>query len=64
MTSRRNNLPAQRLPDNVIVINDPLVCMLAAARGTVLDLEVEGDDEQAALTALVELIENRFEEDE
>ncbi len=40
------------------------IMMLAAARGTVLDLEVEGDDEQAALTALVELIENRFEEDE
>jgi phosphocarrier protein HPr len=40
------------------------VMMLAAGKGTVLDLHIEGNDEQAALTALVELIENRFDEAE
>ncbi|MCX2982461.1 HPr family phosphocarrier protein [Halieaceae bacterium IMCC14734] len=40
------------------------IMMLAAAKGSVLQLEVEGNDEQAALDALVALIENRFDEAE
>lgn len=40
------------------------IMMLAAAKGTVLDLQIEGEDEQEALNALIELIENRFEEGE
>ena len=40
------------------------VMLLAAGKGTVLDLEIVGSDEQAALQALQALIENRFEEDE
>ena len=40
------------------------IMMLAAGKGTVLDLEVDGSDEQEALDALVTLIENRFDEDE
>ena len=40
------------------------VMMLAAGKGTVLDLKIEGADEEAALTALVTLIENRFDEAE
>jgi phosphocarrier protein HPr len=40
------------------------IMMLAAAKGSVLTLHVDGTDEQAALNALVELIENRFDEDE
>ena len=40
------------------------IMMLAAAKGSILDLELEGDDEQEALTALLQLIENRFEEAE
>ena len=40
------------------------VMMLAAAKGTTLDLQVDGKDEEQALAALVELIENRFDEDE
>jgi phosphocarrier protein HPr len=40
------------------------VMMLAAGKGTVLDLEIEGRDEQDALTALQTLIENRFDEPE
>jgi phosphocarrier protein len=40
------------------------VMMLAAGKGTVLDLQVEGNDEQAALEALKSLIENRFDEAE
>lgn len=40
------------------------VMMLAAGKGTVLDLHVEGRDEDAALEALKNLIENRFDEPE
>jgi phosphocarrier protein HPr len=40
------------------------IMMLAAAKGTVLTMEVEGADEKAALDALVLLIENRFDEGE
>jgi phosphocarrier protein HPr len=40
------------------------IMMLAAAKGTLLSLEIEGNDEQEALAALVELIENRFDEGE
>ncbi len=40
------------------------VMMLAAGKGTVLDLEINGDDEQAALEALQTLINNRFDEEE
>lgn len=40
------------------------VMMLAAAKGTILTLEVEGEDEEAASTALIELIRNRFNESE
>ena len=40
------------------------VMMLAAGKGTVLDLEIEGSDEQAAFEALQTLISNRFDEPE
>ena len=40
------------------------VMMLAAGKGTVLDVQIEGSDEQAALDALKTLIENRFDEAE
>lgn len=40
------------------------VMMLAAGKGTVLDLEVDGRDESEALEALKNLIENRFDEAE
>ena len=40
------------------------VMMLAAGKGTELELSIEGNDEEQALKALVELIENRFDEDE
>ena len=38
--------------------------MLAAGKGTVLDLEIEGADEQEALAALQALLANRFDEPE
>jgi phosphocarrier protein len=38
--------------------------MLAAGKGSQIDLIVNGADEDAALAALVELIQNRFGEDE
>lgn len=40
------------------------VMMLAAAMGTEIELEAEGDDAEAVLDALVQLIENRFDEGE
>ena len=40
------------------------VMMLAAAKGSFVELEVDGDDEQTALQALVELIQNKFDEAE
>jgi phosphocarrier protein len=40
------------------------VMMLAAGKGTTLELEIEGRDEEAALAALQALIANRFDEPE
>lgn len=40
------------------------VMMLAAAKGSHLELSVDGNDEQEALDALVELINNRFGEEQ
>ncbi|MDR3390989.1 MAG: HPr family phosphocarrier protein [Sulfuriferula sp.] len=40
------------------------VMMLAAAKGTVIQLETEGHDEQSAMTAIVALINDRFGEGE
>ena len=40
------------------------VMMLAAGKGTVLDIQIAGDDEDDALAALTTLIENRFDEPE
>ncbi len=40
------------------------IMMLAAAKGSTLELQVEGTDEQAALDALAQLIANRFDEAE
>lgn len=40
------------------------VMMLAAGKGTELQLQIEGNDEEQALLALMTLIENRFDEDE
>lgn len=40
------------------------VMMLAASPGSEILLEVCGEDEQAAIAAILELIERRFDEDE
>ena len=40
------------------------VMMLAASQGTQIRLRVSGEDEQAAMHALVELIDDRFGEGE
>jgi len=40
------------------------VMMLAASKGTELIFEIEGKDEAAAWTAVSELINNRFDEEE
>jgi len=40
------------------------VMMLAAAKGSVVELEVSGVDEQVAMAALMALINNKFDEAE
>ncbi|MFN7096835.1 MAG: HPr family phosphocarrier protein [Gammaproteobacteria bacterium] len=40
------------------------VMMLAASKGTELELHIEGEDEKDAMQALRDLIANRFGEDE
>jgi phosphocarrier protein len=40
------------------------VMMLAASKGVELDLEIDGNDDQACRDAIVDLINNRFGENE
>lgn len=40
------------------------VMMLAAARGSIIELLIDGEDEAQAMAHLEELINNRFEESE
>lgn len=40
------------------------VMMLAASKGTELDIEIDGDDEKDALEAIIQLVENFFDEEE
>lgn len=40
------------------------VMMLAAAKGSVVSIETVGEDEAEAMNALIELIQNRFDEAE
>ena len=40
------------------------VMMLAASKGTKMLLEVDGEDENLCSEAIIELINNRFDEDE
>lgn len=37
--------------------------MLAASKGSTIEIEAEGTDAEAAVTALVELVANRFDEE-
>ncbi|MFQ5636586.1 MAG: HPr family phosphocarrier protein [bacterium] len=39
------------------------VMMLAAEKGSVVTITVEGDDERQAIATLVSLVENKFNED-
>ena len=40
------------------------VMMLAAAKGSTIELVIDGEDESQAMQALTHLINNRFDEDE
>ena len=54
-----------RSPDSMVDGKSIMaVMMLAAGKGTEIHLLTEGDDEQAALQGLIELINNRFDEGE
>jgi len=39
------------------------IMMLAAAKGTTLEIEISGTDQEDAMDALILLINNRFDED-
>ena len=54
-----------RAPDRLIDGKSIMaMMMLAAGKGTQVHLQTEGEDEDAALDALVELINNYFDEGE
>ncbi|HEY0289952.1 MAG TPA: HPr family phosphocarrier protein [Pseudomonas sp.] len=54
-----------RTPDSMVDGKSIMaVMMLAAGKGTEIHLHTEGEDEQAALEGLVELINNKFDEGE
>lgn len=54
-----------RSPDSMVDGKSIMaVMMLAAGKGTDIHLSTEGDQEQAALDGLVELINNKFDEGE
>ena len=64
---------AQRFDAEIKVINNSRevngksimgVMMLAAAKGAVIELIIDGSDEQIAVKKLCDLINNRFGEDE
>ncbi|MDH5777869.1 MAG: HPr family phosphocarrier protein, partial [Gammaproteobacteria bacterium] len=40
------------------------VMMLAAAKGTKVTLTISGNDEEQAMAALIELINNKFDEEQ
>lgn len=40
------------------------VMMLAAAKGSIIELNINGEDEEKAMQYLIELINNRFDEQE
>jgi phosphocarrier protein len=54
-----------RAPDSMVDGKSIMaVMMLAAGKGTEIHLHTEGDEEQAALEGLIELINNKFDEGE
>ena len=59
-----SNVTLQNKGNNVNAKSIMGVMMLAASKGTEMVLEVEGEDEEDCSSAIVELINNRFDEDE
>ncbi|WP_460131452.1 HPr family phosphocarrier protein [Pseudomonas sp. S1_E04] len=56
---------AGRTPDSMVDGKSIMaMMMLAAGKGTKIHLSTEGEEEQDALDALVELINNKFDEGE
>ena len=51
----------ERMVDGKSILS---LMMLAAVKGTELSIEIDGTDEDLAITAIVALINNRFGEDE
>ena len=51
----------ERMVDGKSILS---LMMLAAVKGTELSIEIDGADEDLAITAVVALISNRFGEDE
>ncbi len=57
-----SNIQAGKNGDLVDAKSIMSVMMLAAGKGTILNLQIDGSDEEDALAALQELIDNRFDE--
>jgi phosphocarrier protein HPr len=64
---------ASRFKSNIVIIRDDLevnaksimgVMMLAAAKGSTIVIETDGTDEVPAMQALVQLVADRFGEEE
>jgi phosphocarrier protein len=52
---------ADKLVDGKSILS---LMMLAASKGTVLNIIIEGEDEKEALEAITALVDNRFDESE
>jgi phosphocarrier protein len=65
--SQHKKCDVRVIKDGVVVDGKSIMglMMLAAAQGTIITIEVEGDDSEceSALASLVELIENKFGEE-
>ncbi|MBL4820648.1 MAG: HPr family phosphocarrier protein [Gammaproteobacteria bacterium] len=59
--SARIEIGSDKMVDGKSILS---LMMLAAVKGTVLKIVADGEDEKQAITAIVALINNRFDEDE
>lgn len=59
-----SSIEIEKLDQRVNAKSIMSVMMLAASRGNTIKLFIEGEDQENAMTSVVELIENKFGEDE
>lgn len=59
-----SSIEIEKLDQRVNAKSIMSVMMLAASRGNTVKLFIEGDDQDNAMASIIELIENKFGEDE